>query len=143
MQTFYQGLFESLQITIDATAQGSSMSKTPDDAYALLEKMTSNNYQWHGERNQPRKAARVYEIDSLSMVNAKLDSLTKKLKKLNFVGFPSQVLPCEICGGGHSTTKCQQGNIFSQGYSIEQLNTLNDFNGRTQRNLYSSTYNSG
>ena len=84
MQTLYQGLSESLQITIDATTQGSFMSKTPVNAYALLEKMASNNYQWHGERNQPRKAAGVYEIDNLSMVDAKLDSLTKKLERLNF-----------------------------------------------------------
>ena len=32
MQTFYQGLSKSLQITIDATAQGSFMRKTPTDA---------------------------------------------------------------------------------------------------------------
>ena len=96
-----------MQITINGTAQGPFMSKTPDDAYALLEKMASNNYRWHEKRNQPKKVARVYEIDSLSMVNAKLDSLTKKLKKLNFIGFPSQVLSCEMCGEGHSITKCQ------------------------------------
>ena len=94
------------------------MSKTPDDAYAFLEKMASNNYQWHEEKNQPRKAVRVYEIDSLSMVNAKLDSLTKKLEKLNFIGFPSKVLSYKICGGGHSAIECQQGNILSQGYFI-------------------------
>ena len=130
MQTFYQGLSESLQITIDATAQGSFMSKTPDDAYALLEKMASNNYQWHGERNQPRKVAGVYEVDSLSMVNAKLDSLTNQLQNLNFSGYPSQVLSCEVCGGGHSTIECQQGQSYFQGSSIEQLNALNNFNGR-------------
>ena len=143
MQTFYQGLFESLQITIDATAQGSFMSKTPDDAYALLEKMASNNYQWHGECNQPRKVVRVHKIDSLSMVNAKLDSLTKQLQKLNFPGYPSQVLSCEVCGGGHSNIECQQSESYSQNCSIEQLNALNNFNGRPQGNPYSNTYNPG
>ena len=59
--------------------------------------MARNNYQWHGERNQPRKIAGAYEIDSLSMVNAKLDTLTKKLERLNFAGHPSQVVCCEIC----------------------------------------------
>ena len=49
IQTFYQGLTEPMRITIDATAQGSFMSKTPEDAYNLLETMASNNYQWHGE----------------------------------------------------------------------------------------------
>ena len=141
MQTFYQGLSESLQITIDATAQGSFMSKTPADAYALLEKMASNNYQWHGERNQPRKATGVYKIDSLNMVTAKLDSLTKKLERLNFGGQLSQVLCCEICGAGHATLECQNTGVYSQDSSIEQLNALNNFNGRPQGNPYSNTYN--
>ena len=106
------------------------MSKTLADAYALLEKMASNNYQWHGERNQPRKAAGVYEIDSLSTLNAKLDSLTKKLERLNFRGQPSQVFCCDICGVGHATLECQNAGVYSQDSSIEQLNALNNFNGR-------------
>ena len=89
------------------------MSKTPDDAFALLEKMASNNYQWHGERNQPKKVVEAYKVDNLSMVNAKLDSLTKKLEKLSFAGHSSQVFSCEVCGGGHSTVECQQGNSYS------------------------------
>ena len=89
------------------------MSKMPDDAYTLLEKMASNNYQWHRERNQPRKVVGVHEIDSLSMVNAKLDSLTKQLQKLNFPGYPSHVLSCEVCGGGHSNIECQQSESYS------------------------------
>ena len=106
------------------------MSKTPNDAYALLEKMALNKYQWHWKRNQPRKATGVYEIDSLSIVNAKLDSLTKKLEKLNFTGFLSQVLSCEMYGGCHFIIECQQGDTFSQGCTIEQLNALNNYNGR-------------
>ena len=143
MQNFYQGLSESLQITIDATVQGSFMSQTPDDAYALLEKIASNNYQWHGERNQPRKVVGVHEIDSLSIVNAKLDSLIKQLQKLNFPGYPLQVLSCEVYGGGHSNIECQQSESYSQNCSIEQLNALNNFNGRPRGNPYSNTYNLG
>ena len=77
------------------------------------------------------------------MVNAKLDSLIKKLKKLSFAGHPSQVFSCEVCGGGHSTTECQQGNSYSQDCSIQQLNALNNLNGRPQGNPYSNTYNPG
>ena len=86
---------------------------------------------------------RVYKVDSLSMVNAKLDTLIKQLQKLNFARYPSQVLSCEVCGGGHSTMEFQQGTIFSQGYSIEKLNALNYFNGRPQGNPYSNIYNPG
>ena len=134
-------MIESLQITIEATAQGSFMSKTPVDTYALLEKMATNNYQWHGERNQPWKAVGAYEIDSLSMVNAKLDTLTKKLERLNFTRHPSHVLYCEIYRAGHATIECQNTDPYSQDCSIEQLNVLNNYNGRPQGNPYSKTYN--
>ena len=73
----------------------------------------------------------MYEVDILSIANAKLDSLIKKLEKLNFAGYPSQMLSCEVYGGGYSTTKCQQGESYSQDCSIEQLNALNNFDGRS------------
>ena len=85
----------------------------------------------------------MYEVDSLSMVNTKLDSLIKQLQKLNFLGYPSQVLSYEVCGGGNSNIECQQGESYSQNCSIEQLNALNNFNGRPQGNSYSNTYNPG
>ena len=64
------------------------------------------------------------------MVNAKLDSLIKKLERLNFGGQPSQVLYCEICGARHAALECQNTGAYSQDSSIEQLNALNNFNGR-------------
>ena len=93
-------------------------------------------------REKPTKEdSWAYEIDSLSMVNAKLDTLTKKLERLNFAGHTSQVLCCEIYGAGHSIVECQNTNPYSQGCSIEQLNALNNYNGRPQGNSYSNTYN--
>ena len=50
--------------------------------------MASNNYQWHGDRNQLRKMDKVYKVDGLNLFNAKLDSLTKKLKNINMAIFP-------------------------------------------------------
>ena len=61
IQTFYQGLTESMRITIDATTQGSFMSKTLEDAYNLLETMASNNYQCHKERSAPKKVAGMHD----------------------------------------------------------------------------------
>ena len=52
-----------MMITIDATAQGSFMSKTPEDAYNLLETMTSNNYQWKEERSTPKRVIGMHEVD--------------------------------------------------------------------------------
>ena len=141
IQTFYQGLTEPMRITIDATAQGSFMSKTPDDAFNLLETMASNNYQWHGDRSGPRKVAGMHEVDNWNLLNAKIDMLTKKLEASTKVSNPMTVYSCDYCGGGHSTLECQ-GGFSSQEPSIEQLNALNNFQ-RNQGNPYSNTYNPG
>ena len=109
-----------MRITIDATAQGSFMSKTPDDAYNLLETMASNNYQWHGERSAPKKVVGMQEVDSWNLLNAKIDMLTKKLEASEKVTNPMAVYSCEYCGGGHPTLECQGKPYgYSQDSSIE------------------------
>ena len=45
VQTFYNGLTYSVRITIDVTTRGALMSKSMEEAYDLLEKMATNNYQ--------------------------------------------------------------------------------------------------
>ena len=45
VQTFYNGLIYAVRITIDAAAGGALMSKSTEEAYDLLEKMATNNYQ--------------------------------------------------------------------------------------------------
>ena len=98
IQTFYQGLTELMRITIDATTQGSFMSKTPEDAYNILETIASNNYQWHGDRNAPKKVAGLHEVDSWNLLNAKIDVLTKKLEASTKVTNPMALYSCEYCG---------------------------------------------
>ena len=116
------------------------MSKTPEDAYNLLETMASNNYQWHGERSTPKKVAGMHEVDSWNLLNAKIDMLTKKLEASTKVTKSIAVYSCEYCGGGHPTLECQ--GSYSQDTSIEQLNALNNFQ-RSQGNPYSNTYHPG
>ena len=115
-----------MRITIYATAQGSFMSKTPDDACSLLQTMASNNYKWHGERSALRRVAGMHKVDSLNLLNAKIDMLTKKLEASTKVSNPMAVYSCDYCGGGHLTLECQ-GGFLSQGSSIEQLNAFNNF----------------
>ena len=100
-----------MRITIDATAQGSFMSKTLEDAYNLLETMVSNNYQFQGERSTPRKVTGLQEMDKWNLLNTKIDMLTKKLEATTKVKNSMAIYSCEFCGGGHSTMECQGGSI--------------------------------
>ena len=92
-----------MRITIDATAQDSFMSKTPEDAYNLLETMASNNYQWHGERIMSKKVAALHEVDSLNLLNANIDMLTKKLEATTKISNSMAMYSCEHCRGGHTS----------------------------------------
>ncbi|XP_057999339.1 uncharacterized protein LOC131178397 [Hevea brasiliensis] len=60
------------------------MEKSKDEVYSALDKIAYNNYQWSCERNEIKKApAGVYELDAMSMFNAKFDALTRKMDKLS------------------------------------------------------------
>ena len=49
VQTFYNGLEQSVKISVDAAAEGAFMGKSIEAAKASLEEMTYNNYNWSSE----------------------------------------------------------------------------------------------
>ena len=73
------------------------MNKDFKTAYALIEDMTQNHYQWTDERATAvsalsKKEAGIYEISSLDYLAAKVDALTLKFDKMNV----SAVTPTSI-----------------------------------------------
>ena len=79
MQTFYHGLGNSVQETMDAAAGGAFLSLTIAQATALVEKMESNQG-WNDERTQTRKrGGGMHQLKEVDMLCAKLDMLMKKL----------------------------------------------------------------
>jgi len=55
VQTFYNGVTQPVQSTIDAATGGILMNKTKDGAYNLIEEMALNNYQSSNGRGQPKR----------------------------------------------------------------------------------------
>ena len=106
------------------------MSKTSEDAYALLEEMAANNYHWPSDRQvPPKKVAGMYDVDSISMLNAKLDCLMKKfgdgqVNALSNMANPS--ISCEMCAGFHVSSDCPL---------LEQANVISNF-GRPHKTIH-------
>ena len=110
------------------------MSKSTEEAYNLLEKMATNNYQWSNERGMPRRMPGMYELDGINMLNAKVDSLVKMFGNLGHANVISNpALSCDWCGGAHLSSDCQQ---------VEQAQFISNMN-RQQNNPYSNNYNPG
>ncbi|XP_052199599.1 uncharacterized protein LOC127806389 [Diospyros lotus] len=131
----------------DATAGGTLMRKTPEEAYELLEEMAANSYQWDNERAN-KKGVGIYNVDSITALSVQIAELNKNLGNLgvstmNASSSSSHFLSCELCGrGGHASVDCQVGNPFSSSLS-EQANFISYGGNRSNFNPYSNTYNPG
>jgi len=120
---------------------GTLTNKTEDEAYNLIKEMSLNNFQWSTERGQPKWVGGKLEVDALTLLSAKVDTMTQRLDciNVNAVNF-SAPTPCEICGSiEHLTLNCQVGSLFSQDSS--EVNYVQNYNPRLANDPYSIIYN--
>ncbi|KEH17209.1 hypothetical protein MTR_0031s0030 [Medicago truncatula] len=108
-------------MNVDAAAGGALMNKTYTGAYALIEDMTQNHYQWTSERiitdvtpTPSKKEEGMYQVSTLDHLSAKDDALLQKFDKLSAsVVTPAPVSqPCEFSGIlGHNGVDYQLGSV--------------------------------
>lgn len=74
VKSFYSGLTTITGTLVDASAGGTFMKKTKDEAYELLEDITTNNCQqlsWLSERSKLMNSTGVHEIDAIIPLTTK------------------------------------------------------------------------
>ena len=118
------------------------MGKNIKNAYELLEEMMANAYQWPSIRNAPKKTLGVHELDVLTTLSSQVASLSKQVSSFtaqaNVIRTPTEA--CDLCGGPHTSTQCQEGNPFMPS-QLEEANYMG--NPSHQNNPFSNTYNLG
>ena len=75
--TLLYGLNGQTRTIVDATASGTLLSKSTEEAFRLLEEMSANNCQWPGEKL--KKAAWMHEVDSILSLSAPVSTLAIRL----------------------------------------------------------------
>ena len=55
------------------------MSMNLEEARELLDEMSSNHYQWQSSKGATKKITVVYELDTLSVIQAQLAVIIKQL----------------------------------------------------------------
>jgi len=119
------------------------MSKTKEEAHNLIEDMALNNYQWSNERGQLKRVGRKYDIDALTLLTAKMDTMTQKLDRLN-VNVVNSCTPSpsyDRCGClDHVTKNCHVENPFAP-FPIEHVAYVNNFQPIPNHDQYSNSYN--
>jgi len=128
---FHNGLLFTTKMNVDAAAGGALMNKTYTGAYALIEDMAQNHYQWTSERfitvvtpPPSKKETGMYEVSTLDHISAKVDTLFQKFDKLSVIL-------------GHTGVECQLGNVVE---SPEHLNNDQYNQGiRSNQKFYNKT----
>jgi len=76
VQNFYTRVTPAIRNTIDSQAGGDFMRMTSEECYDLLEKIAHNTHLWGNPRALEPKKAGIYELDSVSYMNARFNQLT-------------------------------------------------------------------
>ena len=76
IQTFYNGLRLEHRAMVDATAGGSLMRRTPEDAYGLLDDMALNAFSWNTDKST-RKPSRIHSISTQATLAAQVEALQR------------------------------------------------------------------
>ncbi|XP_016731126.1 uncharacterized protein [Gossypium hirsutum] len=141
METFYIGLNIHTRMMVDASANGALFSKSYKNAYKIIERIASNNYQWPTNRAaSKRRAVGVHKADTLASLAAQVSSMSSMLKNITFNGFNGNLtgqqlnqfenISCEYCGDGHFFENCplnQDSNYYmgNQNWNDPQSNFYN------------------
>ncbi|KAM6558679.1 hypothetical protein CsatA_027919 [Cannabis sativa] len=141
LETFYNGLNAASRMVLDASANGAILSKSYNEAFEILERIASTNYQWSTNRAPTsRKVAGVLEVDALTALTAQMASMTNILKNMNMGGSVQPAaaiqraeISCVYCGDGHTFENCPS-NPASMCYVGNQ-------NFNRNNNPYSNSYN--
>jgi hypothetical protein len=122
---FRNGLQHQPKLFLDVAAGGSLMSKSAEDAIAIIERMALSDHQGQYNKSSSQRNAGIIEHGATDAMLAQnkilaqaLEELTKQLSKLpqqlkeilEMPSKPKHVAYCELCNGDHATGYCPPSN---------------------------------
>ncbi|XP_022024854.1 uncharacterized protein LOC110925193 [Helianthus annuus] len=135
---FYQVLNYDSQERIDVYAGGDLETKTPTEAYAIIEKTTLKSSSRHsGVRNKASSIPGVHQVDTYTALTAQIGALAARFDQAQNVSKVQS--SCEQCGVSHEPGTCEQGVMFTGHEEVDYMGNQI----RPQNNPYSNTYNLG
>ncbi|KAL4283785.1 hypothetical protein GQ457_16G021310 [Hibiscus cannabinus] len=135
---FYNGVNAPTRMMLDASANGTLLDKSAEEATEILDRLANNDYQFPStRRGMGRRNGTTYELDPTDSVSAQLAALTNMVKNLQCPSSSQEVKViasyCDLCNANHDSFECPQ-NPESSFYVV---------NFNRNNNPYSNTYNPG
>ncbi|CAN6542455.1 unnamed protein product [Malus baccata var. baccata] len=142
LQYFYEGLLPLERQTLDASAGGALVDKTPMAAKILISNRALNAQQYEGvgQRGPPRH--QVHEVSSTSDLHSQLANLTSIVSQMAEGMKMQGPVVCGVCSiQGHASEKCPQ--LIENG-GWESANAIGfQSQNQSRHDPYSNTYNPG
>ncbi|GKD86416.1 hypothetical protein Tco_1357570, partial [Tanacetum coccineum] len=91
------------------------MQETATDAKVAIQEMAEYSQKWHNETSRSRS---IETSNGLTAIQAQLNNLGRKIKKVNEKVYATQV-GCEQCKGPHYTKDCplkEEGKTLEEAY---------------------------
>ncbi|KAK8624395.1 hypothetical protein V6N13_065740 [Hibiscus sabdariffa] len=132
---FYNGVNAPTRMMLDASANGTLLDKSPEEAFEILDKIANNDYQFPTSRlGSGRRTPGKLDLDTNDSVSAQLSAITNLLKNLQKSSDvqEAKALSCVHCEGVHQANDCP--------ITHEQASYVGNFN-RNSNNPYLNTYN--
>ncbi|KAJ9553336.1 hypothetical protein OSB04_017381 [Centaurea solstitialis] len=137
VQTFYSGLGYSSRATLDSSAGGVFMYKTPTEGYKLPEDMLIHNIDWRPDKRlqTPRMSGKISTdldpSDELAAMKNQQVKFERKIEELIKFVHALQV-GCEECKGPHLMKDCPNRPMMTP----EEVHYLNrgDYQGKWNNN---------
>ncbi|KAK9042623.1 hypothetical protein V6N11_017690 [Hibiscus sabdariffa] len=134
---FYSRVNAPTRMMLDASANGTLLDKSPEEAFDILDRIANNDYQFPTARlGARRQTPGKLDLDASDSVSTQLSAITNMLKSLHK---PTDVryakaLSCVHCEGNHHANDCLTMH--------ESASYVWNYN-RNANNPYSNTYNPG
>ncbi|GMJ10745.1 hypothetical protein HRI_004743700 [Hibiscus trionum] len=122
---------------LDASANGTLLDKSPEEAFDIIDRVANNNYQFSttrlgtGRRTQVTRDSEA--DDSVAIQLATITNMLKNLQRPNEVKEVKSTTSCLRCDGNHHLSECPDNQ--------ESANYVGNYN--RNNNPYSNTYNPG
>ena len=139
VQTFYQGLGYASQERLDVYAGGDIGTKSPREAWSIIEKASLKSKSRQNDRSRSSSAkAGVHAVDNYTAISAQIAALATRFDNSQQHVAQSDCL-CEQCGVSHEPGSCAQGVMYTGHEEVDYMGNQT----RPQNNPYSNTYNPG
>ncbi|GJT97969.1 hypothetical protein Tco_1093487 [Tanacetum coccineum] len=115
--SFYKGLDVPTRQILDS--KGAIPSMKANDAKKAVQDMADHSQKWHNGMSTRTRSTET--SDGLAAIQAQLNNLGRKIKKVNEKVYAAQV-GCELCKGPHYTKDCP---LNEEGKHMKKRITLN------------------